>query len=201
MNTNEVAVIILAAGQSTRFGSPKMSHCLSNGMSVLANTVAQYKLVFTNISVVIPECRKLINEFENSDVQLVFNTQSDLGMSQSIIAGIRAQPNARAWLIALGDMPYIKVASLKECAHQASENTIVVPTYKRKTGHPVIFGSAFRDQGLLNLSGDVGAKSVIEKCIDSVSFAEVNDLGVLHDIDRPSDIQLTVELTEKEQNN
>ena len=184
MSIDEIAVIVLAAGQSTRFGSSKMAHSLASGKSILETTLEQYRQVFTNTSVVVSE----FSHYQHLGVPLVLNKHAHLGMSQSIIAGIKAQTNAKAWLIALGDMPYVKATTLKKCAAQSAEELIVLPTFKHQRGNPVIFGAKFRDQGLMQLAGDVGAKSVIEDNLDSVVFVPVEDAGVVQDIDRKSDI-------------
>jgi len=188
MNVNDIAVIILAAGHSTRFGSSKMMHRLPNGKTVLMTTIEQYRLVFENISVVLKQCDELVSSLAHSDVKRVLNPHAHLGMSQSIIEGLHAQNDAKAYLIALGDMPYVSVDTLGLCAERTSTESIVIPVCDGREGHPVIFGADFRDPMLVSLQGDVGGKPVIGQNIDLVTHVEVDDQGVLHDIDRPEDV-------------
>jgi len=202
MQTDRIAVILLAAGQSTRFGSQKLQHRLPNGNTLLATTLTQYQAVFTNVTVVVNESTQTAlahgTTQANGSIKTVLSTTSEKniinGMSQSLIAGVKSQASADAWLIALADMPYIKPNTLQRLAEPATAHNIVVPVIKHndkqasQRGNPVIFGHDFK-QDLLSLSGDVGAKQVINTHSQALVKVAVDDLGVLHDIDTPSDIK------------
>jgi molybdenum cofactor cytidylyltransferase len=64
----------------------------------------------------------------------------------------------------------------------------VAPVYNKVIGHPVIFHRSLISE-IINLEGDIGAKKVIEKYKDKAYFVEVNDEGVLIDIDTPKDLE------------
>lgn len=187
MQSEHIAVIILAAGQSARFGAVKMTHVLDNGKTILNTCVEQYQKSFANVNVVIPNATKLHQGLTGLDVNIVVSNHTAQGMSQSLIAGVKSQPNADAWLIALGDMPYVQAETASSLAEKATTANIVVPVCGHRRGNPVIFGRDFYSQ-LMSLQGDVGASQLIKANSSLVLKVLVGDKGVLTDIDRPEDI-------------
>jgi len=187
MVNDQVAVIILAAGLSSRFYSSKMNHELSNGKSILQNTIEKYSALFSNITVVVNQKSMAVVK-PMTGIDIVVNLTPSKGMSHSLMVGIQAQSQAKSWLIALGDMPYLDITTLESLAERASFNKIILPKYEGVYGHPVIFGGAFKHE-LLSLNGDRGAKSVVLSNKESVHTLNTNDKGVLHDIDTVSDIK------------
>ena len=187
MLADNIAVVILSAGQSTRFGSQKMNHSLADGKTILQTCIRQYQKVFSNVTVVISNDSTLERSLKDSNVNIVVAEYAVKGMSQSLITGIQSQINADAWLIALGDMPYIKTSTFEKLASQSTKSNIVVPVCSGRRGNPVIFGCDFQAE-LLDLEGDVGAKQIIELNQSRVLKVQVDDEGILHDIDRAEDI-------------
>ena len=188
MNAECIAVIILAAGQSTRFGTVKMNHPLGKSNTILSACVERYQTIFTSVNIVVSTQVELDKAVTNNDTQIVISNNSIQGMSQSLIAGVQSQSTAHAWLIALGDMPYVQTKTIEKLAAKATTENIVVPVFDSKRGNPVIFGRRFYND-LMALNGDVGAKELIKSNLGSVCEVAVTDNGVLLDIDRIEDIQ------------
>ena len=67
---------------------------------------------------------------------------------------------------------------------RASGSPVVIPTYKGQRGHPVLIGHALFGE-LLALSPAAGANTVTRKYRDATQFVEVNDMGILIDVDDP----------------
>ncbi len=98
---------------------------------------------------------------------------------------------ARAWIVALGDMPHVETATVKRVIRRFHEtDAIVVPRYQHRPGHPVLFPARFRSK-LLELSGDKGARSILRIHTAEVQWFDTDDPGVLLDIDEPSDLTRT----------
>jgi molybdenum cofactor cytidylyltransferase len=72
-------------------------------------------------------------------------------------------------------------------ARVAQGAVIAAPVYKEQRGHPVCFSAALRDE-LAALRGDEGARGVIQRHRGAANLVEVDDPGVLRDIDVPGDI-------------
>ncbi len=182
--------ILLAAGNGTRFGGNKLNHLLPNQKSIGLNSAQ--KLAHT-----LDHCVAVVREQDvpfHSDLmqlgfQIVIQTRPDAGMGDSLALAIRASKQADAWLIALADMPWIKIETLQLLIHQLHHGALVTaPEYKGQRGHPVGFNHYFREQ-LLTLQGDTGAKHLLKNNI--VEIVTVNDAGILRDIDRLEDILFT----------
>ena len=123
-------------------------------------------------------------------VRIVQNPATAQGMGHSLAAGaerLLAESNADAVAIFLADMPSIHRDSLETLIAHSSANTIVLPSYQGKRGHPVLFGRDFWPQ-LATLSGDAGAKPVLQQHPEAVRIVELDDPGVLQDVDTPADL-------------
>ncbi|MGE0623314.1 MAG: NTP transferase domain-containing protein [Pseudomonadales bacterium] len=183
--------LILAAGFARRFGSDKRRHVLADGTPLLTATVRRYAQVFDRIAVVIREGEdELAAELGaiHPGVRIVTAADAALGMGHSLAAGVRAVAGDWSWVaVALGDMPWIRAATLTSLAHvfTASGSTgILQPRSGNRSGHPVLFGADCFDE-LLRLTGDTGARAVLERHRDSVRHLDVDDPGIFADMDRP----------------
>ena len=111
------------------------------------------------------------------------------GMGDSIAAGVKARPDANGWLILPADLPLIRSETLLAIAH-APPSAVTVPLFEGQRGHPVRFAASCRPE-LLNLKGNSGAAQVIraQAAINSVAFVDVDDCGVVTDVDTLEDLQ------------
>jgi len=179
--------IVLAAGNSQRFGSQKMLYPLANREPMLSVTISLYRQVFDEVTVVV---RSKTNEVASlaaeAGASLIASPSADLGMSQSLIAGVKAHANAGRWLIALGDMPYVLPSSLRLMLED--KHMLVAPSLAGKRGNPVIFDASYKPQ-LLALTGDNGGRSIVENNSDALGLVRLNDPGVLYDIDSVGDVR------------
>lgn len=125
-------------------------------------------------------------------VKLVVNPDYKQGMSTSIIAGLNAVNNqAKAFMIALGDEPLIDSLTVNRlietfCHH---DRGIVIPTYRGRRGHPVIFSRKYRRK-LLALKGDIGGRKVISNHPGDVLEVAISCRGIYLDIDTADDLSL-----------
>lgn len=185
---SDITCVILAAGVSSRFGSSKMLHKLDSGICILAKTIRLYRQVFTHVNVVVREADLAIMQLvENEGAAHIINSNADMGLSQSIIAGVKSTAPSKAWLFALGDMPYVSVNTLESITKKVSADTIVVPRTCIGNGNPIALGTRFKSE-LIDLNGDIGAKPVVKRYADSVNFHDCDDRGIHQDIDQLSDI-------------
>ncbi len=121
-------------------------------------------------------------------VTFVHNPDYAQGLSSSLRAGIASvPPECDGVLVCLGDMPRLGAAIVDQLIETFSPEegrTIVVPTCDGRRGHPVLFGRAFFE-AMRSLSGDVGARSLIDAHPEAVAEVETGDPGVLLDVDTP----------------
>lgn len=104
------------------------------------------------------------------------------GMGASIATGVAATVHAPGWLILPADLPLVQPDSLRLVADALQQHTVVAPWVQGQRGHPVGFGAACR-QALLALSGDQGAKGVMQQ--HTPWRLDLQDLGCILDVDTP----------------
>jgi molybdenum cofactor cytidylyltransferase len=190
----DIIGILLAAGKSTRFGSNKLLHLLPEHQTPVAAQSARNLLgVLPNsVAVVRDDDQQLKSLLSETGIRLIENPRTDLGMSSSICCGIESAnqllPNTTGWVLALADMPYIPAVIIKKVADAIIQGALIAaPEYKNQRGHPVGFSCQLLDE-LLTLTGDVGARSLIDKYSDQLYTFATHDEVVLRDIDRPQDL-------------
>lgn len=186
-------VVLLAAGKGLRFGADKRLHTLASGDAVLLATVKRYAEAFDQIVVVIRPgethvARMLSDALGERAVTIVHAADAHLGMGHSLAAGIQAIRHWSYAFVALADMPFVRASTLTALRAAMNDQSIVVPTFDGRPGHPVGFARDYFP-ALAQLGGDSGARAVIEANRAIVDFRAVDDIGVLRDIDRPEDIR------------
>jgi molybdenum cofactor cytidylyltransferase len=187
---SSIVGILLAAGASRRFGADKLTHILPDG-NLVAVRACRNLLAGTDgvLAVVRPGSEELTDllQAEGADVRIC--ADAERGMGASLVFGIRARPDAAGWLIALADMPWIEPATISKVANTLrSGATIAAPCWQGRRGHPVGFSQILGPE-LAALSGDEGAKMVIQTHLEQLRLVDCDDAGVLRDIDKPEDLQ------------
>ena len=183
-----IAGILLAAGAGTRFGGSKLLHPLPSGTPVGVAALRNLQSALPRVVIVVrPGDNELRRLLAKERVSIIECAEADRGMGHSLAAGVAAERSADAWVIALGDMPHVRsdtIRALAQALEQGAE--LVVPVFAGQRGHPVGFGRRFRDH-LLALSGDAGARSVLTAHASAVHQLEVDDPGVVQDVDTAAD--------------
>lgn len=111
------------------------------------------------------------------------------GMGDSIAAAVRATAGAAGWLILPADLPLVQPATLNAVARALGPVLAAQPHYCGQRGHPVGFGPQCFEP-LSQLSGNQGAAPVLRALREAgqVADIEVDDIGVVTDIDTPEEL-------------
>src|SRR6267378_7054021 len=186
--------ILLAAGSAKRFGANKLLQALppgtpDAGMPIgLAAAKHLIGALPDSIAVLRPRAQKLGKLLRDAGCNTVVCKNAGEGMGTSLAAGVRAAADAHGWVVALADMPFLHPETIRVIAKGLSEGAVIAATaYRGERGHPVGFARRFLDE-LSALHGDHGARELLVQRPEWVSLFEVDDPGVLRDIDRPSDL-------------
>lgn len=190
----KICGILLAAGYSKRFGSNKLLQALPHGAQnagmPIARAAAKHLIdaLPEPVAVTRPRAQKLAQMLREAGCNTVVCKNAADGMGTSLAAGIKATADADGWVIALADMPFIRPETIRLIAKGIVEGAaIAAPSYQGERGHPVGFARRFRDD-LLALNGDEGARQLLKAHPDWITLFEVDDPGVLRDIDTPGDL-------------
>jgi molybdenum cofactor cytidylyltransferase len=182
--------ILLAAGKGSRFGGDKLLQPLADGVAIAAHAARNLLAGVPDevIAVVRWDDIPLADLLEQEGCQVSRCRTADRGMSASLAHGIEHAGHADGWVIALADMPLIRPETIRRVAAAlAGGARIAAPVYRGERGHPVGFAMEFRS-ALMRLTGDTGARAILDQNRDAVQLVECDDPGIHIDIDRPSDL-------------
>ncbi len=183
-----LALIITAAGRSTRFPPNKLLEILED-RTAIEHTVGTFVNFDMDIYTILGYQNEqvqdvLLNRFDDQ-VIFEFNTDFHSGLSSSVITGVKAAGRTYDyWCFCPGDKPFIQqktIASLIEILNE-KKPLILVPRYQNKPGHPTFFSTEL-SSFFLAATGDVGGRQVIETFRSETLFVDVADEGVSLDMD------------------
>ena len=185
-----ISTIILAAGASSRMGQPKAllkwknKTFLENICHNLSDAGTEEIVIVTSVSID-KKCRLITTK--NVDIIKVINPHPEQGMLSSFRCGLRAlKSSGRNVMLCLTDHPMVEVETYRTLFSAAKKNKIIIPKYKKRRGHPIIFGSDFIPE-LLEKDCPEGARTIVRAHPEAVEEILVEDAGILLDIDTPED--------------
>ena len=190
---NNTAIVILAAGSSSRLGMMKQLLHLNN-KTLLQHVIDEAIESGADpiVAVTGANADKISKEINTERVKIAFNNEWEEGMASSIVAGVHAaisyNNSTENIIIAVCDQPFISSSLFKQLyqTHQEGTKHIVASTYADTTGTPALFNRKYFDP-LMSLTGDEGAKKLLNAYrndVDTVDFPKGNI-----DIDTEADYQ------------
>ena len=185
-----VVAILLAAGSATRFGSDKLLHPLPHDVPIAVQAARHLRAVFEeNVFVVVrPEAKELSDLFRREGCKVVVCEKAAEGMGASLACAVRAAGAADGYLVALGDMPFIRASTIAAVRDTLAGGALLAaPYFRGRRGHPVGIAKVFRAE-LEAMKGDEGARRLLEAHPDKLIKIPVGDPGVIRDIDPPGDL-------------
>jgi molybdenum cofactor cytidylyltransferase len=188
-----VSAVILAAGTSTRMGRAKQLLPLG-GTTVLACTIDNVRSAGLDQIVLVlgAEAEAIRRQLPQSlleGLKVVVNQAYAQGMASSLREGLSAlHPQTSAAFIILGDQPFIRPQTLHEiiAGYHRSEAQIVIPSYQGERGNPVLLSRSVFSE-VMALDGDTGCRAIFANHLDAILKVEVEDPGILLDIDNQED--------------
>jgi molybdenum cofactor cytidylyltransferase len=189
VDTAELQIIVLAAGASTRFGSPKQVAPVQ-GVPLLPLMLSRATAVAGHAVTVVlgAHCAEIAPALGRSAVSLVVNREWSEGIAASIRAGLLSLPGScAAALLLLADQAAVTGPDLQRLIDmwRRSPRAIVAAQYGGGYGVPAIFPRA-EFPALLRLRGEQGAEAVLRS--PTVEVIGVPMPSAATDIDRPGDL-------------
>lgn len=190
-----VAGLILAAGRSTRMGQSKALLACPDGRTFVGALAAALRAGGIDAPLIVgrPDDEGLRLEVEaiGQGARLVINEDADRGgQLSSLVAGLRQadRPGIRALMVVPVDAPLVTSVTVATliAAFSATGAPIVRARFQGRNGHPVIFSRAVFDQ-LRAADPHVGAKTVLRAHDSAIVNVDVEDSGVVGDVDTPED--------------
>lgn len=187
----KIAVIMLAAGSSSRFGSNKLLYGIQ-GQPMYAHTLEMLAgLEETELTVVTrQEYRQIAEAAEKAGARVLYNPKPEEGIASSLKIGLKANLQADACLFAVSDQPWMKRDTVEQLIrlYRSSGKGMACVSFQGKTGNPCIFSGKYYEE-LLALDGDKGGKRVMDAHREDAAFLSVENEQELTDIDRRQDAE------------
>ena len=111
-------------------------------------------------------------------------------MASSIKTGLNnLSEKTEAFFICLGDMPMVNHDIYNQLIKSKDNKEIIVPTYKGHQGNPVLFNKSMKEK-IMGITGDVGAKKILELNKDKILNLEINDQSITKGFDTQDNFNL-----------
>lgn len=157
-----ITPIILAAGFSKRFLGDKLTFKLSNGKTILEQTLLNISQIKFKEKIVIGK-----NSFHDElsykyGYSYINNPKPEFGQSYSVVLGT-LNASLSGYLFIPGDMPFLTKNTLLRLIYEFQKyNQIIVPFINGSKKAPVLFPKRYRNE-LINLKGDSGGREILKK--------------------------------------
>ena len=188
-----ISCIVLAAGESQRFGSPKPLARI-NGKSVIE--IIQENLLATKTSEIIVVLGSQADAIlplirQEPRIKYTINKNYLLGQTSSFKAGLQnLDPGSKGIMLLPADMPYIKPATIDGLINMFLKKSCLlsVPIYQSRRGHPPIFSVKLKSE-LLALEDDIPISTILGKYKAEIMEVPVDDEGVILSFNTPQELE------------
>lgn len=195
----EFEAIVLAAGTGSRFGGGKLLAPWRGGVlldgalaTAFAAPVARVIVVTSADGEAVAEAARAFAQGAGQAARLhVVHTDDHAeGMGASLRRGAaELRADCAGVFVLLGDMPRVPHAVLFPLAEAVRAGApAAAPVFEGQRGHPALIGAELLP-GLLTLTGDAGARSILRDLGDRLARVAAPDDGVLFDVDERGDLQ------------
>lgn len=182
---DHVAAVILAAGESRRFGSAKQLALLA-GRTLLEHVLEAARVAdLLPVVAVVPVWLTRPSAMDDEAVLWMRNAYPERGMSHSLRLGLEALPaDVAAAVVLLGDQPGVPAVQLRALVAARGPRPIVASAYDGLLAPPVLLERS-EFAGLAGLAGDIGLRELIRSHPERVASVPA---APLPDIDTPEDL-------------
>jgi len=189
---NKTGIIILAAGNSSRFGSTKqLVHY--NNKTLLQHAIDEAVLAGANPVIIVTGANagEISKEIRLDGARMVWNANWQQGMASSIVTGIREAiryGKIDQIIITVSDQPFVSSSLFKKLyqTQKDSGKTIIACAYADTIGTPVLFTDKYFE-AILSLQGEQGAKKILQANQEHLAVVEFPEGQI--DIDTPADFE------------
>jgi molybdenum cofactor cytidylyltransferase len=189
--TTAVEGILLAAGESRRMGYPKPLLKIGS-QTFLARTCEAMLTAVTRIVIVVGAYAKRVRHAVPKDPRIIVVENPDYltGQLSSLQAALSAvSADTSAIMLHLTDHPTVGATTFRAVVgeYERSHKQIIIACYRDRRGHPVLFDRGLFDE-LRTAPADQGARAVVQANPQRVLYLDVDDPGVVLDLDTPADL-------------
>ncbi len=186
-----IAVLVLAAGLSSRMGRQKALLPIK-GETIIEHLVSVFHENDVKVFIVTGyRGQDVVRTLKNREVTFVENPKYELGMFTSVQAGVRVlQPAIDGFFVMPVDIPLVKSETIKSMIneHKKSPGKIIYPVFGGKRGHPPLIPGNLVPV-MVHWSKEGNLRDILNSYSDLALEVEVDDKGILIDIDTLDDYE------------
>lgn len=187
----KLALIMLAAGNSRRFGPNKLMYEV-DGVPMYQRTLrllqkAAERIPDSRIVVVTqPQYSEIIDVVKETGAEVLFNPKPERGIASSMQIGLEIAKDADACLFTVSDQPWLTAETIIALydAFQSENKGMACTVWGEKTGNPCIFSKKYYRK-LMEITGDKGGKQIIKRYPEDVTYLKISDEREQQDVDVP----------------
>lgn len=199
-----VAAIVLAAGQGSRMGGGKLLLPLGDTTVIESTVQSLLSVPVSDLTVVVGVYGAAIQYLlRGLPVKFAFNPDPSSDMAESIRCGLRSinPADAEAFLILPADMPLVLPETIGKLVASLlkSDKPIAVPVFRNRRGHPVVFRMNLYER-VLTFRSPQGIRPLVHGDPSQILIVEVDDEGVISDLDSWDDYRRLLNLWAKRRN-
>ncbi len=195
---NDIAILILAAGESSRMGRPKQLLGWKNN-TLLGHAIKNARAICPDhVYVVLGANAEKIKKSVEDTAHFIFNENYKKGLGSSLATGIvsilKSNKKYQAVLVTLCDQPLIDIDYLNQIieTYRKDDSGIIATAYTNRAGVPTLFDKRYFNE-LLLLNEDFGASQMIKKY--HTDLKTLDPKGKALDIDTWDDYEALVRKT------
>jgi len=186
-----ITCILLSAGLSERFGSPKALAHISDFTIIQHVQKTLLQSSCDEIIVVLGAHAHEIQPsiFIHNRIRVVYNKDYNFGQTSSLQAGWREVNNSSTGIMFLPvDCPLVQASSISMIVDHFKEHNpdILIPTFQNKKGHPPIFHQRLKSK-ILGLPLDKGLNSLFADYPPQT--IDINDSGIVKSFNTPEELE------------
>ena len=191
-HTFDLSLIMLAAGNSRRFGSNKLLYEI-DGVPMYLRTLTKLQKAASELGnckiIVVTQYEEIAAKAQGSGARVLINPHPERGISSSMKIGLAAAKESSACLFTVSDQPWLTTETIVNLVHKflSEHKGMACTLLGTKTGNPCIFSRKYY-QELLEITGDKGGKQIINRHPEDVAYLEIEDARELTDVDTPQKV-------------
>lgn len=177
-----IAAVILAAGASSRMGRPK-AFLEYRGETFLERLIRAFRVYCEDVIVVTS------GALAAEGARIVVNPAPERGMLSSLQCGLQALPaDAKAVAFTPVDFPALHPDTIGRVVDGWSGELLRIPRHRGRRGHPVLASAAIVPE-FLDMPAAAQARDVVRRHESDIVYVDVDDAGILLDIDTPEEFE------------
>jgi len=192
-----LAAAILSAGESSRMGSPK-ALLPYRGATFLEHLIEVTRHPRIGITYIVlgAGADSIRDKLELDAAWIVVNDEWEKGQLSSIQAAVRSLPagQTEGMILCPVDHPLVSAKLVSQLIEEfdSAGKAVVLPTYRGRRGHPVIFRATLYDE-LLRATPEIGARQVVWAHADEISEVPTEEQGVVLNLNDPETLRKALE--------